>query len=59
MELIGQLLYGVLVAAVVYGGIRSDLRHLHERVAMLHDGNDHAHKRITEHLEHFHTRRNA
>jgi len=46
-------------AAAVYGGIRSDLRHLHQRVEETRTQADQAHRRITDHdhLEHFHARR--
>ena len=41
-----EALYGLFLAGAVYGGIRADLRHLHERIAQLQQTADAAHKRI-------------
>lgn len=51
-----QLLIGLLSAAAVYGGIRSDLLHMRERIEVANENADKAHERITHHVEHFHAK---
>lgn len=46
-----QILYGLFLAGGVYGGIRADLKALHERVADLGRSVDRAHVRIDETLK--------
>ena len=40
------IIYGLFLAGAVYGGIRADLRHLHERTASAIESAKEAHERI-------------
>ncbi len=57
MDWVLQALTVLVGAAAVYGGIRSDLGHLHRRLEETHLQTEQAHSRITDHIEHFHARR--
>ena len=46
-----QVLYGLFLAGAVYGGIRADLKALHERVADLGRSVTRAHGRIDQHVD--------
>jgi hypothetical protein len=60
-ELIWQILVGlggtIAGAAAVYGGIRMDLKGIHERIARNETFALRAHERLDRHVETFHTRR--
>lgn len=51
LELITQLLYALVGAGAVYGGIRADLRAMHERIESAERSAGRAHARIDSHLE--------
>lgn len=50
-DLISQLLYALIGAGAVYGGIRADLRGMHERILTAEKSAGRAHERIDTHLE--------
>jgi len=47
-----QLIEAAVVGGAVYGGIRADLRALHEKVSAAASSASRAHERIDQHLEH-------
>lgn len=57
IDLAYQILLGLIGGADVYGGIRSDLRFMHERIAEASGQAEKANERISNHVEHFHTDR--
>jgi hypothetical protein len=50
MEL-AQIIYGLFLAGAVYGGIRADLKSLHERVAEIGRAVSRAHERLDSHVD--------
>lgn len=60
MELntIWQVLATVAAAGAIYGGIRADLKAMHQRVAMATEAAARAHERMDRHVEKFHTHPN-
>ena len=44
----GQVLYGLFLAGAVYGGIRADLKAIHERISRQEDEVQHANRRIDD-----------
>ena len=46
--IIGQF----VVAAAIWGGIRVDIRSIHDRIARVEKAADNAHSRLDAHLEH-------
>jgi len=51
-HLIVQLVLYVLAAGAVYGGIRADLRHLHEKADQARESARRAHKRLDDLILH-------
>jgi outer membrane murein-binding lipoprotein Lpp len=49
----------ILAAGAIYGGIRSDLKAMHERLKENSDSTARAHERLDRHVEQFHARRAA
>lgn len=49
-ELIYQLLAGLFLAGAVYGGIRADLRAMHQQIIAAEKSADKAHDRLDNHL---------
>jgi hypothetical protein len=45
---VGQVLYGLFLAGAVYGGIRADLKAIHERVKGQEVAVQNAHRRIDD-----------
>lgn len=41
-----QIVYGLFLAGAVYGGIRADIKNMHERIKDAKDTADGAHRRI-------------
>lgn len=50
-EMITQLVYALIGAGAVYGGIRADLRGMHERIVTAEKSASRAHERIDQHLD--------
>jgi hypothetical protein len=50
-ELVIQFAAMLIGAGAVYGGIRADIRAMHERIDAVRNLADMAHQRITDHLE--------
>lgn len=46
-----QVVYALLAAGAVYGGIRADLRGMHERIKLAEESAKAAHERLDNHLE--------
>lgn len=46
-----QIVYALLAAGAVYGGIRADLRGMHERIKAAEESVKAAHARMDVHLE--------
>lgn len=45
---VSQALYGLFLAGAVYGGIRADLKAMHERLKSQEVAVQHAHRRIDD-----------
>jgi hypothetical protein len=52
-----SLLSIFIAAGAIYGGIRADLKISREKADAAFNLAEHAHSRITEHLEQYHTKR--
>jgi hypothetical protein len=50
-EIIVWFLGQVVVAAAIWGGIRADIKGMHERLDRMEKRTDDAHRRIDEHLQ--------
>lgn len=50
-DLVWQIMLAVLSAGAVYGGIRADLRGMHERIKAAHDAALEAHRRLDIHID--------
>lgn len=50
-DMLMQLVYSVLGAGAVYGGIRADIKAMHERIKGAEESVGQAHRRIDAHLE--------
>ena len=50
-ELIYQLLTALVLAGATYGGIRADIKAIHERLRDVKDIADEAHSRLDRHIE--------
>jgi hypothetical protein len=55
--LIWQIVVALAGAAAVYGGIRADIKGIHERIESNEAAAARAHERLDRHVENFHTRR--
>lgn len=52
-----QVVATIAAAGAIYGGIRADLKAMHERIALAAEAAARAHERMDRHVEHFHVRR--
>lgn len=50
-EFLYQLMAGIMMAGAVYGGIRADIKAMHERITGAQAAADRANKRIDQHLD--------
>lgn len=50
-DLAWQIALAVLTAGGIYGGIRADLRAMHERIKAAHDAALEAHRRLDIHID--------
>lgn len=50
-ELVSQVLIGLFSAGAVYGGIRSDLRAMHEKISSTQKAVEAAHMRLDNHID--------
>ena len=50
-DLMLQIVIALLSAGAVYGGIRADLRAMHERTKAAHDAAIEAHRRLDIHID--------
>lgn len=50
-ELIAQGLYALIAAGAVYGGIRADIKAMHERISAAQRAADEAHRRLDSFIE--------
>lgn len=48
---LSQALYGLFLAGAVYGGIRADLKVMHERIKEQGEALIHAHRRIDDFIK--------
>jgi hypothetical protein len=53
-----QIIVAIIGAGAVYGGIRADIKNIHERINDTSASAGRAHDRIDRHVEKFHTRAN-
>jgi outer membrane murein-binding lipoprotein Lpp len=56
-DFVWQVVATVAAAGAIYGGIRADLKAMHERVAMAAESAARAHERMDRHVETYHTRK--
>jgi hypothetical protein len=50
-----QIILGLIGAGAIYGGIRADLKTMHQRIAEAASSAARAHDRMDRHVENFHT----
>ena len=50
-EMIYQIAIALLAAGAVYGGIRADIKAMHERIAGAGEAAREAHRRLDRHIE--------
>lgn len=50
-DLMLQIVIALVSAGAVYGGIRADLRAMHERIKAAHDAAIEAHRRLDIHID--------
>jgi hypothetical protein len=57
LDVWAQIAVAIIGAGAVYGGIRADIKNIHERISDTSKSAGRAHDRIDRHVEQFHTRR--
>lgn len=50
-DLIYQIMMALISGGAVYGGIRADLRAMHERIKAAHDAAVEVHRRLDNHID--------
>lgn len=50
-DMLWQIVVALVTGGAVYGGIRADLRGMHERIKAAHDAAIEAHRRLDIHID--------